>query len=88
MTSPISPSHQVAPHAAPSSAQYTASRHAVWLGAAAITTDQVGRVLLVHPTYHQDDRWLLPGGVVEAGEHPHVTCQREITEELDLATCP
>ncbi|MET9078128.1 NUDIX hydrolase [Streptomyces sp. NPDC004232] len=57
----------------------------MWAGAAALVTDQVGRVLLVHPTYREDDRWLLPGGVVEPGEHPHVTCRREITEELGLA---
>ncbi|WP_326818783.1 NUDIX hydrolase [Streptomyces sp. NBC_01762] len=56
----------------------------MWLGAAAIITDQIGRVLLVHPTYREDDRWLLPGGVVELGEHPQITCQREITEELGL----
>jgi 8-oxo-dGTP pyrophosphatase MutT (NUDIX family) len=59
-------------------------RHAAWLGAAAIITDEVGRVLLVHPTYRKDGSWLLPGGVVEHGEHPHVTCRREITEELGL----
>ncbi|KUN38705.1 NUDIX hydrolase [Streptomyces olivochromogenes] len=88
MTSPVSPSDHVAPQAASRAAQYSASRHAVWLGAAAIVTDQVGRVLLVHPTYHQDDRWLLPGGVVEPGEHPLDTCRREITEELGLADLP
>ncbi|WP_244330206.1 NUDIX hydrolase [Streptomyces sp. NBC_01635] len=60
----------------------------MWVGAAAIVTNQVGRVLLVHPTYREDDRWLLPGGVVEPGEHPHVTCRREITEELGLADLP
>jgi 8-oxo-dGTP pyrophosphatase MutT (NUDIX family) len=64
--------------------RYAATRNAVWLGAAAIITDQVGRVLLVHPTYREDDRWLLPGGVVESGEHPHLACQREVTEELGL----
>ncbi|MGW0937771.1 NUDIX hydrolase [Streptomyces sp. NPDC002666] len=69
-------------------AQFVASRHAVWLGAAAIITDQIGRVLLVRPTYRKDDAWLLPGGVVEPGEHPHVTCRREITEELGLADLP
>ncbi|WP_308460893.1 NUDIX hydrolase [Streptomyces finlayi] len=68
-----------------SAAQYAASRHAVWLGAAAIITDEIGRVLLVHPTYRDHGRWLLPGGVVESGEHPHVACRREITEELGLA---
>lgn len=89
MTSPASPSDRVAPRAALSAAQYAvSSRHAVWLGAAAIVTDQVGRVLLVHPTYHEDDRWLLPGGVVEPGEHPHDACRREITEELGLPNLP
>ena len=88
MTSPVSSSEHVAPRAALSAAQYAASRHAVWLGAAAIVTDQVGRVLLVHPTYREDDRRLLPGGVVEPGEHPQVTCRREITEELGLPDLP
>ncbi|MEU3299803.1 NUDIX hydrolase [Streptomyces sp. NPDC006678] len=85
MSSSLPPSARVASQSVPSAAQYAASRHAVWLGAAAIITDQVGRVLLVHPTYHEDDRWLLPGGVVESGEHPHAACRREITEELGLA---
>ncbi|MFF9496863.1 NUDIX domain-containing protein [Streptomyces flaveolus] len=38
----------------------------------------------MHPTYREDDSWLLPGGVVEAGEHPHVACRRETTEEAQL----
>lgn len=88
MASSVSPSDHVAPGSDPSVAQYAASRHAAWLGAAAIITDQVGRVLVVHPTYRQDDSWLLPGGVVEAGEHPHVTCRLEIAEELGLADRP
>ncbi|WP_435058139.1 NUDIX domain-containing protein [Streptomyces sp. bgisy060] len=84
MSSPSSASEHVSSHAALPAAQYAASRHAAWLGAAAIITDEVGRVLLVHPTYREDGTWLLPGGVVEPGEHPHVTCRREITEELGL----
>ncbi|MER7937707.1 MULTISPECIES: NUDIX hydrolase [unclassified Streptomyces] len=84
MTSPLSSSDHVSPHAALPATQYAASRHAAWLGAAAIITDEAGRILLVHPTYREDDSWLLPGGVVEPGEHPHVTCRREITEELGL----
>ncbi|MFI2673295.1 NUDIX hydrolase [Streptomyces albidoflavus] len=84
MTSPVSPSDHVTPRPAPPARQYAPSRHAAWLGAAAIITDEVDRVLLVHPTYREDGSWLLPGGVVEAGEHPHVTCRREITEELGL----
>ncbi|NEC65912.1 NUDIX hydrolase [Streptomyces sp. SID9727] len=78
------PPGHATPRIGPSEAQSAASRHAAWLGAAAIITDEVGRVLLVHPTYRTDSSWLLPGGVVEPGEHPHVTCRREITEELGL----
>lgn len=88
MASSVSPSDHVAPGTNPSVTQFAAPRHAAWLGAAAIITDEVGRVLLVHPSYRQDDSWLLPGGVVESGEHPHVTCRREITEELGLADLP
>ncbi|WP_406484838.1 NUDIX hydrolase [Streptomyces sp. NBC_01563] len=84
MTSSVSPSDHVAPKAALSDAQYAASRHTVWLSAAAIVTDQVGRVLLVNPTYREDDRWLLPGGAAEPGEHPLDACRREIAEELGL----
>ncbi|MFM9495222.1 NUDIX domain-containing protein [Streptomyces galilaeus] len=84
MTSPVSPSDHVAPTAALSAVQNAASRHAVWLSAAAIITDQIGRVLLVHPTYRGDDRWLLPGGAADPDEHPLDACRREIAEELAL----
>ncbi|TLQ42564.1 NUDIX hydrolase [Streptomyces marianii] len=84
MSSSLRPPARVASQSVLSSGQYAATRHAVWLGTAAIITDQVGRVLLVHPTYREDDQWLLPGGVVEPGEHPHLACRREITEELGL----
>lgn len=30
--------------------EYARSRHAVWLGTAALVTDELGRVLLVKPT--------------------------------------
>ncbi|WP_435240117.1 NUDIX hydrolase [Streptomyces sp. YPW6] len=85
MPSPLPPSDHIATAAAPPAAQYDAARHAAWLGAAAVITDEVGRILLVHPTYRTDGTWLLPGGVVEPGEHPHVTCLREVSEELGLA---
>lgn len=88
MSSPVSPSDRETPPAAPPATHYATSRHATWLGAAAIITDEVGRVLLVHPTYRKDNSWLLPGGVVEPGEHPHVACRREITEELGLSDLP
>lgn len=84
MTSPVSPSDHAASQAALSAVRYAASRHAVWLSAAAIITDQIGRVLLVHPTYREDDRWLLPGGAADPDEHPADACRREIAEELDL----
>lgn len=41
-----------------------------------------GRLLIVKPTYR--DGWLLPGGVVEAGESPATGCIRETREELGL----
>lgn len=84
MSSSLPPSARVASQSVLSTARYAAARHAAWLGAAAIITDEAGRVLLVRPTYRKDHSWLLPGGVVEADEHPHVTCRREITEELGL----
>ncbi|MFI7382804.1 NUDIX domain-containing protein [Streptomyces sp. NPDC049813] len=76
MTSPLSPLDPAA--------RYAASRHAAWLGAAALITDEAGRVLLVRPTYREDGSWLLPGGAVDPGEHPHDACRREIREELGL----
>jgi 8-oxo-dGTP pyrophosphatase MutT (NUDIX family) len=84
VTSSVSPSDHDAPRTGLTATQHATSRHAVWLGAAAVFTDQIGRALLVRPTYRKDDRWLLPGGVVEPGEHPMGTCQREIVEELGL----
>ncbi|MCG5469492.1 NUDIX hydrolase [Micromonospora sp. LAH09] len=48
--------------------------------AAAFMTDPAGNVLLVKPTYR--DYWAFPGGYVDAGEHPHEACAREIREEL------
>lgn len=52
------------------------------MGAGAMFVDELGRVLLVEPTYK--DYWELPGGVVEAGESPHAAVVREIREELGL----
>ncbi|MDT0323050.1 NUDIX hydrolase [Streptomyces millisiae] len=65
-------------------AGYARSRHAVWLGAAALFTDSRGQVLLIKPTYHADRRWLLPGGGGGQGEGPQEACQREVREELHL----
>ncbi|GLW67324.1 hypothetical protein Arub01_55670 [Actinomadura rubrobrunea] len=50
--------------------------------AAALLLDDLGRVLLVKPTYKEG--WFLPGGVIEAGESPLAACVRECEEELGL----
>jgi 8-oxo-dGTP diphosphatase len=50
--------------------------------AAALLLDDLGRVLLVKPTYKEG--WFLPGGVIEAGESPLGACVRECEEELGL----
>ncbi|RZU45779.1 NUDIX domain-containing protein [Streptomyces sp. BK022] len=75
MPSPVSPSDHVTPRAAAPAAQYAVSRHAAWIGAAAIITDEVGRVLLV----------MLPGGTVETTDAtPEDTLYREAAEEAQL----
>jgi 8-oxo-dGTP diphosphatase len=56
------------------------------MGAGALCRDQAGRVLLVEPVYQ--DTWVVPGGVVEAGESPHAACRREVAEELGLDRPP
>ena len=52
------------------------------VAAGALFFDDIGRVLLVKPTYKE--RWDIPGGYVEPGETPRQACQREIREELGL----
>ncbi|MFE1405450.1 NUDIX domain-containing protein [Streptomyces sp. NPDC058770] len=69
-----------------SDAEYARSRHAVWMSAAALFTDTLGRVLLVRPAYRK--QWLLPGGAAERGESPAQACAREVREELSLARQP
>lgn len=55
----------------------------VVLVADALVTDARGRVLLVKPTYKAG--WLLPGGVVEHREPPHLGAERELREETGLS---
>jgi 8-oxo-dGTP pyrophosphatase MutT (NUDIX family) len=50
--------------------------------ASALLLDDLGRVLMVKPTYSEG--WFLPGGVIEAGESPLTACVRECQEELGL----
>ncbi|WP_326812381.1 NUDIX hydrolase [Streptomyces scopuliridis] len=68
-----------------SAAEYARSPIAVWMSAAALFTDPLGRVLLVKPTYRE--QWLLPGAA-ESGESPTQACRREIGEELGLTREP
>ena len=52
------------------------------MAAGALFLDDVGRVLLVEPTYKPT--WEIPGGRVEPGERPRAACVRELREELGL----
>jgi 8-oxo-dGTP diphosphatase len=54
--------------------------------AGALIFDEVGRILLVEPTYKPN--WDIPGGMVETGETPREACRREIEEELGLRREP
>ncbi|MFC9975563.1 NUDIX domain-containing protein [Spirillospora sp. NPDC050679] len=63
-------------------AAYYASLPRTRGAAAALLLDELGRVLLVKPTYKEG--WFLPGGVIEAGESPLAACVRECQEELGL----
>jgi 8-oxo-dGTP pyrophosphatase MutT (NUDIX family) len=61
-------------------AEYLASLPRTRGAAAALLIDDLGRVLLVKPTYKEG--WFLPGGVIEKGESPLTACRRECEEEL------
>lgn len=52
------------------------------LGAGALITDSVGRILVVQPTYKAT--WEVPGGVVEDTETAPNGCARELREELGI----
>lgn len=45
--------------------------------------DGAGRILIVKPRY-RDDTWEIPGGGLDAGEHPWQTARREGAEELGV----
>jgi 8-oxo-dGTP pyrophosphatase MutT (NUDIX family) len=50
--------------------------------AGALLFNQRGELLIVKPTYRDDECWLIPGGRVEENESPMEGCRREIREEL------
>jgi 8-oxo-dGTP pyrophosphatase MutT (NUDIX family) len=50
-------------------------------GCGVLAFDAEGRLLLVRHSYHEPDRWLLPGGGLARGEDPAVTGARELLEE-------
>lgn len=53
------------------------------IGAAAVITDERGRVLLVHHTYGQFN-WEIPGGLGEPNESGEANAVREVREETGL----
>jgi 8-oxo-dGTP diphosphatase len=63
---------------------YRALRPKVTLGVAAVIFNEKGEVLLVEHIFHPLFPWGLPGGWVEAGEHPEVAAIRELHEELKV----
>ncbi|POM26509.1 hypothetical protein BTM25_09100 [Actinomadura rubteroloni] len=70
------------PHGWVDPAEWYAGLPDCYLAAGMLLTDARDRVLLVKTHYRAD--WGLPGGVAEEGEPPHLTCEREIAEELGL----
>ena len=57
--------------------------------ATAVISDDEGRVLLGRRAIEPDkDRWDLPGGFVEEGEHPLDALRRELREEAALEVYP
>lgn len=61
---------------------YYAQLAAVHVATGALITDPAGRVLVVKPNYRP--HWLIPGGMADDGEPPHLACARELKEELGL----
>ncbi|NXY97366.1 NUDIX hydrolase [Streptomyces sp. BR123] len=60
----------------------SADRARATASAAAVITDELGRVLIVNPVH--EERWNLPGGHLEEGELPTAAARREVREELGL----
>ena len=52
--------------------------------AAAVVTDGEGRVLLLKHVFRGGSGWGIPGGFLEAGEHPEEAARRELREEAGI----
>jgi 8-oxo-dGTP pyrophosphatase MutT (NUDIX family) len=61
---------------------YVAPRPTKRNAAGVLFFDELGRVLVVEPTYKVG--WEFPGGAVEVGESPHAGAVREVEEEIGL----
>jgi 8-oxo-dGTP pyrophosphatase MutT (NUDIX family) len=66
--------------------EYVAQLPRKTMSAAVLIRDERGRVLLVKPSYKPG--WEIPGGVVENGESPWATAEREVREEIGLTRPP
>jgi len=60
----------------------TQTRFTVTAGAVIFNDD--GQVLLLKHRFRAGSGWGLPGGFLEAGEHPEQALRRELREEIDL----
>ena len=52
--------------------------------AGAVIFNDEGQVLLLKHRFRAGSGWGLPGGFLEAGEHPEQALRRELREEIDL----
>ena len=54
------------------------------VSAAAVVTDDRGRVLLLKHVFRDGSGWGIPGGFLQAGEQPEEALRRELREEVGL----
>jgi len=52
--------------------------------ACALFFNEKHEILIVKPTYRDDDDWLIAGGTVDLNESPFEACKREVREELGV----
>ena len=52
--------------------------------AGAVVEDGEGRVLLLNHVFRKGSGWGIPGGFLDAGEHPEEALRRELREETGL----